>query len=264
MGAPAGAVVIPDVLAMSASPEVRRIWSSLTNAVIERRLWVRVMIEQRSLGLDIPWAAIESSREVLLQGEAAVDLESIKRRERITRHDVKARLEEFCDLAGHEYHHLGMTSADVVDNVMLIRMRRSLEHLGMERLAGRIPFRGVKGPVGTQQDQVNLLGEAGAVELDRRVAQTWGFRQVLNSVGQVYPRSIDFEYASGVEAKLRDSHESPLLYVLSGFTAMIAACAADQWNEGDVSHSSTRRYAIPGVAYVASILLECGGQLWDG
>ena len=46
-----------------------------------------------------------------------VDLASIAARERITRHDVKARIEEFSALAGHEHIHKGMTSRDLTENV---------------------------------------------------------------------------------------------------------------------------------------------------
>ena len=39
-----------------------------------------------------------------------VDLDSIQRRERVTLHDVKARIEEFSELAGYEHIHKGLTS----------------------------------------------------------------------------------------------------------------------------------------------------------
>lgn len=246
---------------------MRWLWSPTRNVVLERQLWVRMMVEQAQLGLEIPEAAIRASIGVLNRGESAVDLESIRRRELVTRHDVKARLEEFCELAGHEYHHLGMTSADVVDNCMLVKMRYTLIHLaefdaGFSRLIDRIPFRGIKGPVGTQQDQLDLLGSEDLCdELDRRIARTWGFPEVLNSVGQVYHRSIDFQYCSEIQSVLQKSHKSPLLSLLSGFTAMMAVTGADTWNEGDVSQSVPRRVALPGAAYVASILVEQGGVL---
>ena len=47
-------------------------------------------------------------------------------RERITRHDVKARIEEFCDLAGHQHIHKGMTSRDLTENVEQLQVYRSL------------------------------------------------------------------------------------------------------------------------------------------
>ena len=56
-----------------------------------------------------------------------VDLSSIAARERVTRHDVKARIEEFNALAGHEHVHKGMTSRDLTENVEQLQIRRSLE-----------------------------------------------------------------------------------------------------------------------------------------
>ena len=52
-----------------------------------------------------------------------VDLESIAARERVTRHDVKARIEEFTALAGHEHIHKGMTSRDLTENVEQLQIR---------------------------------------------------------------------------------------------------------------------------------------------
>ena len=47
----------------------------------------------------------------------------------MTRHDVKARIEEFCALAGHEHIHKGMTSRDLTENVEQLQVRQSLELL---------------------------------------------------------------------------------------------------------------------------------------
>ena len=55
-----------------------------------------------------------------------VDLEDIARRERVTRHDVKARIEAFCALAGHEHVHKGMTSRDLTENVEQLQIRQGL------------------------------------------------------------------------------------------------------------------------------------------
>jgi adenylosuccinate lyase len=46
-----------------------------------------------------------------------VDLASMAEREKVTRHDVKARIEEFNALAGYEHVHKGMTSRDLTENV---------------------------------------------------------------------------------------------------------------------------------------------------
>ena len=80
------------------------------------------MKAQRDLGLDIPNEAIEAYEAVKDQ----VNLGSIMERERVTRHDVKARIEEFCDLAGHQHIHKGMTSRDLTENVEQLQVYRSL------------------------------------------------------------------------------------------------------------------------------------------
>ena len=200
--------VIPNVLAARyASPELVALWSPENKIVLERRLWIAVLRAQRDLGVDVPEQAIADYERVVEQ----VDLASIAARERVTRHDVKARIEEFCALAGHEHVHKGMTSRDLTENVEQLQIRLSLEHvrdrtvallarlarraaehaelvmagrshnvaaqattLGkrfataadellvayarLEDLRGRYPLRGIKGPVGTAQDMLDLLG----------------------------------------------------------------------------------------------------------
>lgn len=115
--------MIPNVLAERyASPAIRDIWSPEGKVKLERELWVAVMKGQRDLGLDIPEEAIAAYESVIDQ----VDLAAIDARERITRHDVKARIEAFCELAGHEHIHKGMTSRDLTENVEQLQVYRSL------------------------------------------------------------------------------------------------------------------------------------------
>ncbi len=116
--------VIPDVLAARyASAPLVELWSPAHKVVLERRLWIAVLRAQRDLGVDVPDGVIEDYERVATQ----VDLDSIRDRERITRHDVKARIEEFCALAGHEHIHKGMTSRDLTENVEQLQLRESLE-----------------------------------------------------------------------------------------------------------------------------------------
>ena len=104
---------IPNVLASRyASDAMVKIWSPANKVILERELWIAVMKAQRDLGLDIPEEAIAAYEAVVDQ----VDLAAIDARERITRHDVKARIEAFCELAGHEHVHKGMTSRDLTEN----------------------------------------------------------------------------------------------------------------------------------------------------
>lgn len=114
---------IPNVLAERyASASIANIWSASGRIVLEREFWIAVMKAQKELGLDIPQEAIDAYESVKDQ----VNLDSIMERERITRHDVKARIEEFCDLAGHQHIHKGMTSRDLTENVEQLQVYRSL------------------------------------------------------------------------------------------------------------------------------------------
>ena len=115
--------MIPNVLAdRYASPAMREIWSAEGRIVLERDFWVAVMKAQRELGLPIPEEAIADYEKVRKE----VNLDSIQKRERISRHDVKARLEEFNDLAGHQEIHKGMTSRDLTENVEQLQVFSSL------------------------------------------------------------------------------------------------------------------------------------------
>jgi adenylosuccinate lyase len=224
------------------------LWSAEHKIVLERQLWLAVLRAQRELGVDVPDGVVEAYEAVIDQ----VDLGSIAARERVTRHDVKARIEEFSALAGHEHIHKGMTSRDLTENVEQLQVRsaltlvrsrmlttlarlaeRAAEHeatvitgrshnvpaqattlgkrfanagqellVALERIDGlleRYPLRGIKGPVGTQQDMLDLLGSADAVErLEQAVARHLGFGSSLTNVGQVYPRSLDLDVVSAL------------------------------------------------------------------
>ena len=236
---------VPNVLATRyASPEMAELWSAPHKVILERRLWIAVLEAQRDAGVDVPDGALEAYREVL----GDVDLASITERERITRHDVKARIEEFCALAGYEQIHRAMTSRDLTENVEQCQVRASLDLVSgrmaalivriaalanahrdlvmtarthnvpaqattlgkrwasigtealmslerIEELTTRYPLRGIRGPVGTQQDMLELLGgdRTATERLERRIADELGFERVLGSAGQVYPRSLDLD-----------------------------------------------------------------------
>jgi adenylosuccinate lyase len=116
--------VIPNILAERyAAPAMQAIWSAEGRILLEREFWIAVMKAQRDLGLDIPADAIAAYEKVKNQ----INVASIMERERITRHDVKARIEEFNDLAGHEHVHKGMTSRDLTENVEQLQVFRALQ-----------------------------------------------------------------------------------------------------------------------------------------
>jgi adenylosuccinate lyase len=341
-------MTVPNVLATRyAAPDLVGIWSPEHKIVLERRLWIAVLRAQKDLGVDVPDGVVEAYEAVVDK----VDLDSIAARERVTRHDVKARIEEFCALAGHEHIHKGMTSRDLTENVEQLQVRQSLElirdravaalarlarlaaehettvmagrshnvaaqatTLGkrfatiademlvgvarVEDLLARYPLRGIKGPVGTAQDMLDLLdgSTASLAELEQRVAAHLGFSEVLTSVGQVYPRSLDFDVVSslvqlvagpsnlattirlmaGIELVTEGFKEGQvgssamphkmntrscervngLAVVLRGYLSMVGELAGDQWNEGDVSCSVVRRVALPDAFFAADGLFQ--------
>lgn len=255
----------PDVLAELADPELSVIWEQDWAIKTERRMWCAVMEKQQELqpSLGIPDWAIGSSRW-FAEHVPPDTVAQIDERERVTRHDLKARLEVFCEQAGHEFHHLGMTSADIVDNLAQVRMLESMRWLDRRHditlpAIGRFAMRGIKGAVGTQQDQLDLLGSAAACrKLDYHLAAEFRCSRVMGSVGQVYPRSQDLEVVSellgAVAGRLRPERR-PYLALLAGYQSMCAAYSGGQWNEGDVSTSVVRRLCLPGAWRAAALAL---------
>ena len=123
---------IPNILATRyASDPMRGIWSAEGRVALERDYWIAVLRAQKDLGLNIPAEAIEAYERV----KDRIDLKSINAREAVTRHDVKARIEEFCDLAGYEHIHKGLTSRDLTENVEQLQILRGLEILRTKTLA---------------------------------------------------------------------------------------------------------------------------------
>ena len=114
---------IPNVLAERyASPAMKNLWSATGKVIMEREFWIAVMKAQSELGIKISAADIQASEKA----KGVVDLDSIRQREEVTKHDVKARLEEFADKAGHQHAHKGMTSRDLTENVEQLQVHRSL------------------------------------------------------------------------------------------------------------------------------------------
>jgi adenylosuccinate lyase len=167
----------------------------------------------------------------------------------------------------------------------------------LNELINRLPLRGLKGPVGTGQDSISSLGsEKDLTKMEEAIASEFGFENTLTSVGQIYPRSIDFEVVSkllqiasapssfatsirlmagtglvseGFKQGQVGSSAMPhkmnsrsseringMMILLRGYTTMAADLAGDQWNEGDVSCSVVRRVVIPDAFYVADGLLH--------
>ena len=123
---------VPNVLAdRYASASMKSIWSTRGRVVLEREYWIAVMKAQKELGLEIPANAIAAYEKVKDQ----VDLNSIRQREETTRHDVKARIDEFCALAGFEHVHKGLTSRDLTESVEQLQVYRSLQLIRAKAVA---------------------------------------------------------------------------------------------------------------------------------
>ncbi|MDG4762847.1 adenylosuccinate lyase [Solwaraspora sp. WMMD406] len=313
---------IPNVLAARyASPELVAIWSPEEKIRMERRLWLAVLRAQRDLGVTLPDGVVEAYERVLDR----VDLAAIADRERVTRHDVKARIEEFSALAGHEHVHKGMTSRDLTENVEQLQIRASMELIrdrtvaalvrlarlaieygdlvmagrshnvaaqattlgkrfasaaeelliGYERLTeliGRYPLRGIKGPVGTAADQLDLFDgdPAKVAELEQRVAAHLGFERVLHSVGQVYPRSLDLDVLSALaQVAAAPSSLATTIRLMVGQELVTEGFRPGQVGSSAMPHKMNTRSSerVNGLAVVirgyVSMVGELAGDQWN-
>jgi adenylosuccinate lyase len=314
--------VVPNVLAQRyASREMVELWSPAHKVSSERRLWIAVMRAQAALGIAVPAEAIAASEAVV----DVVDLDAIEARERVTRHDVKARIEEFAALAGHEHAHKGMTSRDVTENVEQLQIRdalrlvrarmvttlarladRAAEHEGtaitgrshnvpaqvttlgkrfanageellqalhrVDDLLARYPLRGLKGPVGTSQDQLDLLGgDVAALDrLEAAVAAELGFDARLTNVGQVYPRSLDLDVVAALlQAVAGPSSLCTTLRLMAGAELASEGFADGQVGSSAMPHKMNARSCerVTGLGHVLrghlAMVASLAGEQWN-
>ena len=308
-----------------ASSAMREVWSPENKIISERRLWLAVLIAQRDLGVDFgrddPAVVLKAYEAVIGQ----VDLASIAQREKITRHDVKARIEEFNALAGFQHVHKGMTSRDLTENVEQLQIVSALTiirdrivatlvqlaqlaaqyadqpmagrthnvpaqvtTLGkrfataanellvayerIEELLGRYPLRGIKGPVGTSQDMLDLLsGDAGKLdELERRIADHLGFAHVLVSTGQVYPRSLDLDVVAALaQVAAAPSNLATTIRLMAGHELVTEGFQAGQVGSSAMPHKMNTRSCerVNGLAVIirgyVSMIGELAGDQWN-
>jgi adenylosuccinate lyase len=319
-------VPIGNVLANRyASSAMREVWSPENKIISERRLWLAVLIAQRDLGVDFgrddPAVVLKAYEAVIGQ----VDLASIAQREKITRHDVKARIEEFNAIAGFQHVHKGMTSRDLTENVEQLQIVSALTiirdrivatlvqlaqlaaqyadqpmagrthnvpaqvtTLGkrfataanellvayerIEELLGRYPLRGIKGPVGTSQDMLDLLsGDAGKLdELERRIADHLGFAHVLVSTGQVYPRSLDLDVVAALaQVAAAPSNLATTIRLMAGHELVTEGFQAGQVGSSAMPHKMNTRSCerVNGLAVIirgyVSMIGELAGDQWN-
>ena len=317
---------VPHVLATRyASEQLRAIWTSEAKIIAERRLWLAVLRAQRDLGVDFGGADADAVIRAYEAVVEQVDLESIAAREHVTRHDVKARIEEFNALAGQEHIHKGMTSRDLTENVeqyqvlaslRIIRDRviTALTHLTrlavtwaeqpltgrshnvaaqlttlgkrfataadellvayrrLDELIARYPARGIKGPVGTAQDLLDLLGgDTGKLaELESRVSAELGFATVLTSTGQVYPRSLDYDVVTALaQTAAAPSNLATTIRLMAGLELVTEGFTQGQVGSSAMPHKMNTRSCerINGLSVIlrghVSMIGELAGDQWN-
>jgi len=170
--------MIPDILAERyASKAIKDIWSMEGKILLERDLWIAVMKAQKELGLDIPQEAIDAYEKV----KNIVRIDEINKREKITRHDVKARIEEFCELAGFEHIHKGMTSRDLTECVEQLQVYKSLKIIRMKAVAALALLSGV-----AQKHKATIL----ASRTHNVIAQLTTFGKRLAEFGEDMLRGV--------------------------------------------------------------------------
>lgn len=108
-----------------ASEAMRHVWSPEFRVAVERELWILVMQLQAEAGVDIPQEAILD----YIRTSDHVDLDRIREIEKEVKHDLRARLIHFNEVAGHTYAHYGLTSCDITDNATQDLVRESVSHL---------------------------------------------------------------------------------------------------------------------------------------
>jgi len=110
-----------------ASRAMLELWSPRTRYGLWRQLWVYLAEAQQELGVDIPDEALAQMRAHLHD----IDFDVVAAYERRFRHDVKAHIHAFAEVAprARGIIHFGATSAFVTDNADLVLMRRGLELL---------------------------------------------------------------------------------------------------------------------------------------
>ena len=317
---------LPNVLANRyASDAMCAIWAPEAKVVAERRLWLAVLRAQRDLGVDFGG---DNPDDVISAYESVIDeanLDSIAERERVTRHDVKARIEEFNALAGFEHVHKGMTSRDLTENIEQLQILESLRlvrsrtiatlarltrlavqyrdqamtgrshnvaaqitTLGkrfataadellialqrLDELIARYPARGIKGPMGTAQDMLDLLsGDVDKLDaLERQVAEGLGFQRVLTSTGQVYPRSLDYDVVTALaQIAAAPSNVATTVRLMAGLELVTEGFKEGQVGSSAMPHKMNTRSCerVNGMAVIlrgyVSMVGELAGDQWN-
>jgi len=113
-----------------ASKEMRQIWSEAHRRRLMRRVWIGLASAQHQAGLVTAeqLADLESQQD-------NIDIERAMEIEKDLRHDVMAEIRTFSEQAplGGPILHWGATSADIIDNADVLRLKEALQLL-LQRL----------------------------------------------------------------------------------------------------------------------------------
>jgi len=160
---------------------------------------------------------------------------------------------------------LGKRFASAADELLVAYER-------VDELIARYPLRGIKGPVGTAQDMLDLLAgdNAALAELERRVADHLGFERVMTSVGQVYPRSLDHDVLSAlVQTAAGPSSMATTIRLMAGHELATEGFQPGQVGSSAMPHKMNTRSCerVNGLAVVlrgyASMAAELAGTQWN-
>ncbi|HSM54570.1 MAG TPA: adenylosuccinate lyase [Candidatus Sulfomarinibacteraceae bacterium] len=108
------------------SSDMRRLWSETTRRRLMRRVWVALAAAQHRAGL-----VTQAQLDDLRRRVDDVDLPRALQLEQETRHDIMAEIKAFAEQCpeGGAIIHWGATSADITDNVDVLRMRQAAQLL---------------------------------------------------------------------------------------------------------------------------------------
>jgi adenylosuccinate lyase len=142
----------------------------------------------------------------------------------------------------------------------------------LDDLIGRYPLRGIKGPVGTSQDMLDLMGGdvAKFEELERRIADHLGFGNVLVSTGQVYPRSLDLDVVTALaQVAAAPSNLATSIRLMAGHELVTEGFQPGQVGSSAMPHKMNTRSCerVNGLAVIirgyVSMIGELAGDQWN-
>jgi len=284
-----------------------QLFSARTKFTTWRKLWLQLAKAQKRLGLNIKQNQIDQMGKHIED----IDFRKAAQLEKKLRHDVVAHIQTFAQAApkAAPIIHLGATSCFVTDNTDLIIMKNALQIIA-GKLAALInqlgmfakKYRSLPTLGFTHfQPQASFLalfdGNHNKVkQLDRMVADAFGFKKLCPVTGQTYPRKIDTMIVNTLALVAQSAHKmcndirllanlkeieepfqksqvgsSAMPYkrnpmrceratALSRFVISLATSpqmtAAEQWLERTLDDSANRRIVIPEAFLAVDGILE--------